>query len=308
MWYEVLSMPPSSTSDSGSSNPAEEIRDKFLNHERQAISRATLGIAGRDPEPRLPRSLTLTVYLLGIFRVFVNDYPVDHWPGRRARSVMKYLLAHHERPIPREVLMDIFWRRVQPEAARNSLNVALYSLRRAFRSVTEFPIILFEEEAYHLNPGVRIWLDVDEFERHTNAGQQLLNAGQLAMAISEWEVAANLYQGKFLEDDPYLEWAHATREQLHLAYLELLNHLSHIYFDQSRIAACVRTCQLILVQDSTWEETHCLLMRCYTRLGQPHLALRQYQACVESLHRELDMEPARSTVQLLEKIRRHEQV
>jgi DNA-binding SARP family transcriptional activator len=49
-------------------------------------------------------------------------------------------------------------------------------------------------------------------------------------------------------------------------------------------------------------------MRCYSQQGQPNLALRQYQACVEALRTELDVEPEPPTTQLAERIRRRERV
>jgi DNA-binding SARP family transcriptional activator len=49
-------------------------------------------------------------------------------------------------------------------------------------------------------------------------------------------------------------------------------------------------------------------MRCYTRLNQPHLAVRQYQQCERQLRDELGVEPARPTRQLYDAIRRRELV
>jgi Bacterial transcriptional activator domain len=49
-------------------------------------------------------------------------------------------------------------------------------------------------------------------------------------------------------------------------------------------------------------------MRCYSRQGQPHLALRQSRACVEALRVELDVHPASSTAELQELNRRREPV
>jgi DNA-binding SARP family transcriptional activator len=49
-------------------------------------------------------------------------------------------------------------------------------------------------------------------------------------------------------------------------------------------------------------------MRCYSRQGQQHLALRQYQICVEALRLELDVAPAPATTQLVEQIRQHKRV
>jgi DNA-binding SARP family transcriptional activator len=43
-------------------------------------------------------------------------------------------------------------------------------------------------------------------------------------------------------------------------------------------------------------------------MDQDHLALRQYKTCVEALLTDLDVTPSPSTVQLFERIRRHEPV
>jgi hypothetical protein len=44
-------------------------------------------------------------------------------------------------------------------------------------------------------------------------------------------------------------------------------------------------------------------MRAHARLGRPHLAVRQFELCSRQLRRELDMPPARETVELYGKIR-----
>jgi DNA-binding SARP family transcriptional activator len=111
-----------------------------------------------------------------------------------------------------------------------------------------------------------------------------------------------------LEQNPYDDWTVLDRERLRIVYLETLDRLSQIYFSQERYTACRTVCQLILVRDRCREDAHCLLMRCYSRQGQNHLALRQYQVCMEALRSELDVEPELATVQLADRIRRHEQI
>ena len=64
----------------------------------------------------------------------------------------------------------------------------------------------------------------------------------------------------------------------------------------------------MLTQDNCREDSHCRLMRCYSRQGQYHLALRQYQLCVKTLRDELDVDPSPNTTQLYERIRRRERV
>ena len=259
-------------------------------------------------QTRSPEAPTLAVYLLGQFRVFLHDQPVENWPNGRGRALFKYLVTNRERPLPRDVLMETFWPETAPASARNSLNVALHGLRQAFKGLSDVPVIEFTEGAYRFNPQLRIWLDVDEFDQRVKAGHQLEAAGKFAAATNEYEMSAGLYQGDFLPDEPYEEWAVLPRERLRLARLELLDRLSRIYFSQGHYASCATLCQLILAQDNCREDAHCRLMRCYSRQNQHHLAIRQYEACATSLLSELEIKPAAATTQLFDRIRRRERV
>jgi DNA-binding SARP family transcriptional activator len=204
--------------------------------------------------------------------------------------------------------MDQFWPDAAPEAARNNLNVAVHGLRQALKAASDRQIVLFQDGAYRLNPEMAIWLDVEEFERHVATGRRLEAAGQLAAATAEYEVATGLYQGDYLADDPYEECPVLTRERLRVAYLDTLDRLAQLYFSQGQYATCAAMCQRTLAYDNCREDAHCRLMRCYSRQGQQHLALRQYQACVEALRADLEVEPAPTTIELYERIRRRERV
>ena len=228
-------------------------------------------------------------------------------PGSRSLSLLKYLMLHHKQTTPREVLMDVFWPDAAPETARNNLNVAMHGIRKALHQVIDFPVILYRDGAYSIAPNLQVWLDVEEFERCVKTGQRLESRNQSA-PVSEYETAVSIYQGDFLEENPYEEWTVLERERLRVMYLDTLNRLSQIYFSHEYYATCITACRHILSRDLCREDTHCLLMRCYSRQGQQHLALRQYQVCVEALRLELDVSPAPATKQLFEQIRQHRQV
>jgi DNA-binding SARP family transcriptional activator len=251
--------------------------------------------------------IPVAVHMLGTFSLIIGDLTVK-LPPSRGLSVLKYLLLHHKQNTSREVLMDIFWPDAEPETARNNLNVAIHGLRTALRTVVFLPVIIFEGGAYRLAPDLQVWLDVEEFERCVKTGQRLDALHQLAAAAAEYEAAISLYQGDFLDDHPYEGWTMLDREHFRIAYLDTLDRLSQIYFDQERYAACIAVSQRILTRDRCREDTHCLLIRCFSHQGQYHLALRQYQNCVEALQTELDIDPTLETTQLYERIRRHERV
>ena len=255
-----------------------------------------------------PAAPSLVVYLLGTFRATFNEVPIENLQSSKGRTLFKYLLTHHDKPISRDLLMEMLWPNADPDAARNRLNVALHGLRHAFRLTTETPIVLFEENAYRLNPDLQLWLDVEDFVRHVRVGRNLEESGDIARAVVEYELAAGLYQGDFLEEDVYDDWTILTRERLRGDYLDILDRLSRIHFAQAQYSICGTLCKLILARDNCSEPAHRRLMRCYARQGQPHLALRQYQVSFDALHEELNVTPASATTELYEQIRRGERV
>jgi DNA-binding SARP family transcriptional activator len=253
----------------------------------------------------LPR-LTLAAHLLGSFKLSIDDILLDQIPGGNSGVLLKYLLHHRKRSLPREELMELFWPGADPESARNRLNVIMSKVRKAIRTITDFEVILYENDRYSLNTELLFWVDVDEFEGTLAEATHVEKAGETAHAISLLEIAANLYQGDYMQEDIYEEWTVLTRERLRLANLDALYRLSRHYFEQEQYAACASLCHSIVEHDNCREDVHCLLMRCYARQGQYHLGLRQYQYCVDILNRELDVKPADSTVALYERLRRRE--
>jgi DNA-binding SARP family transcriptional activator len=253
------------------------------------------------------RTILVAVHMLGDFALTIGDKSVK-MASSKGLTLLKYLLLQHTRTIPRDVLMDIFWPDAGVETARNNLNVAMHSLRKSLRETVSLPVIKFEDGTYGLEPNLQLWLDIDEFQKCVTVGQQLEDRDKLIEAVAEYEAAISLYQGDLLEQNPYEEWTVLDRERLRIVYLETLDRLSQIYFSQERYTACRTVCQLILVRDRCREDAHCLLMRCYSRQGQNHLALRQYQICVEVLKKELDVEPMADTTELYNHIRNRERI
>jgi DNA-binding SARP family transcriptional activator len=244
------------------------------------------------------------VYCLGPFRLYQDDLPVEDWSSSKGKSVFKYLVTHRERPVAKEVLMDLFWPDANPDAARNNLNVAMYGLRQTLYKIRpHFPHVLFQDEYYLFNPALQIWVDVEEFIERFQTAQNLEGRGELARAVREYRTAEALYQGEFLEEDRYEDWLLPQRQRLQDRYLNLLDRLSRHYFDQENYDACATMCEKMLVVDPCREEAHRRLMRYYSQQKQRYLALRQYHLCVEALARLLDVSPDPTTIALYNQIR-----
>lgn len=252
---------------------------------------------------------SLIIHCLGRFRVYNGGESVDDWPSHKGESVFKYLVAHRERPVAKEVLMDVFWPEFDADAARNNLNVAIYGLRQALRGLNpELSYVLFQNDSYVLNPDIEVWVDVEEFESRVEAAQRLDARGETPAATREYQAAEALYQGDFLADDRYDDWVLRRRQSLKETYLTVLEWLGRYYLERSDYDMCVTVSKKLFAVEPCREETHRRLMRCYSRQGQRYLALRQYHRCEEALAEELDADPSQTTVELYERIRKGERL
>ncbi len=249
----------------------------------------------------------LIVYCLGAFRVYQDDQPVLDWSSGKSKAIFKYLITHRHVPVVKDVLMDLFWPDIAPEAARNNLNVAIYGLRQTLRKTrNHFSHILFSNDAYQLNPDLKIWLDCDAFKDSMIAGLRAEKEGKLSRTIRDFCAAEELYQGEFLAEDRYEDWPVVQRQRIQDEYLGLLERLGILYFDQVNYPACISACRKILEIDSCREQIHRQLMLCYTQLGQPYLAMRQFHLCVEALKKDLDLAPSSTTRDLYLQLRRQD--
>ena len=73
---------------------------------------------------------------------------------------------------------------------------------------------------------------VEEFERTCRAGRRADLAGDRATAERHFEAAVQLYQGDFLADEPYAEWAAAIRDALRQQAIEMQSRLVEMYADR----------------------------------------------------------------------------
>jgi len=264
---------------------------------------------GRPGKRVLDQQEALEVQCLGHFAVRLGGRALGPWPNRRAKALFKYLLLHRDRPVHKEVLMDVFWPGVPLNAARNSLNVAIHALRRFLREAhADVPHVLFRDASYQLDPGLPLRVDVEEWESLASSALALHHTGRTAEAVRALQASDALYHGPLFEDDPYEEWALERRRDLEDTYVAVLELLRDHHLAEGDVAACKAVARRILAIEPTSEETHRALMAAYARRGQHHLALRQYRDCVAVLRDVLDTAPDEATERLASRVRKREAV
>ena len=257
----------------------------------------------------------LQVRFLGSFEVRLGWNKVDSWRSLKAKSLLKYLIAHRGRYVPKDVLMETLWPECDPQAANNNLKAAMYALRQTLNPNQNeangnegSSYVLFQEGNYGINPQVELWVDVDEFEHHWMVGLRLEKVGKGDEAAKAYQLAERLYRGDYLEDDPFEEWALLRREALKDIFLTILSKLGERSMQEEDCESCIAYCQKILAKDPCREDAYRGLMRCYGRLGQRNRAIAWYNICTKTIKRELDLSPEPATVEIYNKISKDEYI
>jgi DNA-binding SARP family transcriptional activator len=273
------------------------------------MGKAILG--GTTQCTALPGLMHLEVRCLGRFEVSSEWKQVKRWQSVKAKSVFQYLMVKPREPVIKDVLMETLWPDCDPQAASNNLKAAIHGLRQTLGHLFDresFPYVHFIQGSYLINPGVELWIDVEDFERHWVRGRRLEKEGNLAEAIREYEMAEIIYRGDYLEDEPYEEWTLLRREALKDTYVTILGKLADYSMKAGDCESCIIYCQKILAKDSCREDAYRRLMRCYSRLGRRNRALRWYEICRRTIQAELDTTPDHETTALYNQLLKDEAI
>src|SRR2546429_6764980 len=106
---------------------------------------------------------TLHIRLLGDFSLIYNDQQMTNLNTSRLRSLLAYLVLHHDIPQQRQHLAFLFWPDATEAQARNNLRQLLHQLRQTFPAVEQF--LSADTHTLHWHPVTPFHLDVAEFEQ-----------------------------------------------------------------------------------------------------------------------------------------------
>ncbi len=274
-----------------------------------SVAREAHGLASKGPCGCSDPPGCMSIYAFGSFRVCLNGEFVREWRNAKSKMLFKYLVAHKRCSIAKECLMELFWPNNDPECARNNLNVAIYNIRQVLKGhVQGRHVIIYRDGHYGLSPEFRIWTDFEAFDQVLDRAQVHERGGDLDQQIAALGELDELYGGDFLEEDRFEAWVSPLRQRYQDLYKAAIEMRAELYFDRRHYDRSLNMYKKINLIDPCDEQAHRRLMTCYVRLGQSHLAMRQFNSCVEALAREIDFAPDEATIGLFERIRRREPV
>jgi DNA-binding SARP family transcriptional activator len=273
-------------------------------HSASKRARRTLQTLGVRANPNGPAGLLRFVALepaqpvaietLGGFRVLRDGEPIrlQEWQSKKARDLLKLLLARHGQPTTRETVAEALWPESEMAKARGSLSVALSTLRSVLDPDKRHPLERFvradnESIALELD---NLAVDVETFLREATTALALRASGS-DDAPERLEYAESLYVGEFLEEDPYEDWAVPLREEARAAYLSTARALAENAALTGRHDDATGYLLRILQRDRYDEHANLALVTHLAHAGRHGEARRAYRIYVDRMT-DIGIEPA----------------
>lgn len=240
-----------------------------------------------DPHPVRLRTL-------GTFALLRDGQavPVAEWHSRKARDLLKILIARRGRAATRDSLIEWLWPGEDPARIGNRLSVALSVLRSVLdpdRRHGPDRLVAANESGIALRRDA-IPIDVDEFLSDAETGLRLHRDGRPAKARESLLAAEAAYAGDFLEEDLYADWAAPLREEARLAYIAVGHALATLASADGELDDAARYLLRVLERDPYDEQAHLALVETLVRAGH-HGEARRCYATYTARMGEIGVEP-----------------
>ncbi|MEV4120490.1 BTAD domain-containing putative transcriptional regulator [Micromonospora sp. NPDC049645] len=233
------------------------------------LAAARLALSGVEWTPAGTPPYRLAVRTFGRFEVTSGAGEVVTWQSRKARDLLRILVARRGRPVPREELGEMLWPDENPAKVGHRLSVALSTVRGSLDPEKRMPadhFLLSAQGSVALDT-VRIDIDLEDFLLAVEHGLRLHREGRTGQARAVLDDAQRLYTGDFLGDEPYDDWAVPVREEARATYLRVLRALVDLARDGGDTADAVGFLYQILQFDPYDENAHTTLIELLTGHG-----------------------------------------
>lgn len=238
-------------------------------------------------------STAVGVRALGDFRVLREGVPVPlgEWGSRKARDLLKVLVARRGRGIPREQLAALLWPHEDPGRTVSRLSVQVSTLRAVLDPAHARPadhFVVTEGGTVRLDLQAVV-VDVDRFLLLADEAVDRAARGEAA-ALPLLTRAEAMYTGDLLQSDAYADWAVPLRDEARAGYIEVARALAGLRAGAGDAAGAARMYRRLLEHDRYDEQAHLGLIGVLAASGR-HGEARRSHAAYASAIAEIGVEP-----------------
>ncbi|MCB9076310.1 MAG: response regulator [Anaerolineaceae bacterium] len=250
----------------------------------------------------------LRIQTFGQFRLWRDGKLIEGWERPQAETIVKLLLirrARAGRAVPADELITRLWPDSDELSGRKKLLPLISNARRTLEPDSEprdSNFIIRTVNGYFFELSGQVTWDLIEFRQHLRQGRDLIRAGQWTEAIIELKRGCDLYQGDFLAENRYDDWAINIRREIMTEFRDLLVLLADAYAALGRYQEAIGPCELALQKDPMLESAYRRLMRYHACNHDKGQALKVYRDCLTLFEELFGESPTPATRRLYEAI------
>jgi LuxR family maltose regulon positive regulatory protein len=249
----------------------------------------------------------LEINCLGGFRAMRGKVPVrdSEWKSKRAKQFVKLLVAQDGYTMSRDSAMETLWPDMDPDTLGPTFNSMLHRVRKVLepkdRPGSSASCIIYTDGVLMLNKDL-VRTDVGQLLYHLDTTDRMRSSRKPGDITGEYEKAFDLYEGDFLPEDLYSDWAAPLRDRLRIRYLRALEDAAAIAESSGDNDRTLRFYERMFSADPCNEKACCWLMTRYHSDARRGEAIRTYERCERAMNRDLDLEPEEQTKKLYRRI------
>ncbi len=260
-----------------------------------------------DNQTRSSTTPFLEINCLGGFRAMRGKVPVrdSEWKSRRAKQFVKLLAAQDGYAVSRDSALEALWPNTDPDTLGPAFNSMLHRARKVLEPKNvpgkSASCILYNDGVLMLNKDL-VRTDVGQLLYHLDTTDRMRSSQKSEDIAGEYEKAFDLYEGDFLPEDLYSDWAAPMRDRLRIRYLRALEDAAVIAESSGDRDRTLRFYERMFSADPCNEKACCWLMTRYHSDARRGEAIRTYERCERALSRDVDLEPEEQTKKLYRRI------
>ena len=249
---------------------------------------------------------TLRIETLGYFQLALKEeiIPDGQWKRDIAVQLFQFFLTiRNQRALHKEQIIYQLWGGVSQEVGSRNFKTALHNILKVIepnkpsRSPSQY--IIRQGLSYRLNKE-EIWLDIDCLDELIVFGNQQIHQNP-ELAATAYQHATELYQGIYLPNRIYEDWAAEERERIQVLVLGAMMALAKLKVKENPMES-IRLAKRTLSIDATWEDAYRIQMEAYMEEGNRPMAVKAYRQCQQILQKEFEIDPLPETKALFRRI------
>ena len=215
--------------------------------------------------------------MLGEFTVGYRDKVISEKDkrGKKMRTLLQYLIAHREREVSQNELIEQLW--PDSDNPANALKTLVHRTREVLSGIlpegTEF--ILANHGSYRINLDVDCFIDSGEFAKLCDmADNESLSRTK---RVHLYKKAFSLYKGGYLAASSFETWVLPINVYFHTLYFAAVDKCVRLLYPMGKFTDIITICEHAMIISPMDEKIHEHLIRAMVAMGEYTAAAKQYE-------------------------------